>query len=146
MKNELSVFLERTNQSVGRDYRPAPLGVPKPGQLVLVDFPSFRRRSLGRRPALIISPEWVNEDALSIVVAPISSKNRLFPFHVPIKTKTLGGAVKVGEIQAVPRNCIVRFIDDKVPPLTLQEVWDKLRDLTEPPDFFFTASDHQSQK
>ena len=57
--------------------------IPESGDLVWVDFnPTLGREQAGRRPALILSPRDLSENAGFVIVAPITSRVRPFPTSV----------------------------------------------------------------
>lgn len=59
--------------------------VPDRGDVVWIDFdPQARHEQAGRRPALILSPARYNRRIRLVVLCPITSKVKGYPWEVPI--------------------------------------------------------------
>lgn len=56
---------------------------PDAGDIVWIDFtPQIGREQAGRRPALVLSPRLYNEKVGLMIVCPITSKSKGYPFEV----------------------------------------------------------------
>jgi mRNA interferase MazF len=59
--------------------------VPSMGDLIWLDFsPQFGREQAGRRPAVVLSPRFYNQNAGLVIACPITSKAKGYPFEVPM--------------------------------------------------------------
>ena len=77
--------------------------IPEAGDLVWVDFnPTLGREQAGRRPALILSPRDLSENAGFVIVAPITSRVRPFPTSVVLpKGSAIEGEILLHQIRSV---------------------------------------------
>jgi mRNA interferase MazF len=69
--------------------------LPDRGQIVVINFDPQAGSEIGkRRPALVMSPKVYNRATGLVLVCPITTKIKDYPFEVPIKTaKTVGAAL-----------------------------------------------------
>ena len=59
--------------------------IPERGDLIWMDFvPQAGREQSGRRPALVLSPRSYNERAGLVVLCPVTSKVKGYPFEVAL--------------------------------------------------------------
>jgi mRNA interferase MazF len=59
--------------------------VPDAGDLVWLDFtPQAGRQQAGRKPAVVLSPRSYNEKTSLVVVCPVTSHAKGYPFEVPV--------------------------------------------------------------
>lgn len=62
--------------------------VPGIGDLIWLNFsPQIGREQAGRRPAVVLSPRIYNENAGLLIVCPITSKTKGYPFEVPMPAR-----------------------------------------------------------
>lgn len=63
-----------------------PRHVPKQGDFVILSFdPQSGHEQKGRRPALVISNTLFNKHTGLVMVCPITSTFRNFPFHIEFR-------------------------------------------------------------
>lgn len=68
--------------------------VPNRGDIVWLNFtPQAGHEQMGRRPALILSPEKYNKKTGLAVCCPITSNVKGYPFEVEVSGKKINGAV-----------------------------------------------------
>ena len=68
--------------------------VPDRGDIVWLNFtPQAGHEQMGRRPALVLSPEKYNKKTGLAVCCPITSSVKGYPFEVNISGKKINGAV-----------------------------------------------------
>ena len=98
--------------------------IPDRGDVVWIDFdPQRGREQAGRRPALVLSPEAYNGLVGLLVLCPITSRRKGYPYEVvippglPVKGIILADQVKSFDWQA--RNAVFLC---QLPLLTVQEV------------------------
>lgn len=64
--------------------------IPKKGDIIWLNFnPQVGREQRGRRPALVISPNSYNRKVGLILVCPITSKIKGYPFEVELPEELL---------------------------------------------------------
>jgi mRNA interferase MazF len=87
--------------------------VPEKGDFVAVRFsPQSGHEQKGRRPALIISRTEFNRRTGMAFACPITSRDRGFPFHVPVEEEAeVSGVIMVEQIKSIDfRARNVRYI------------------------------------
>ncbi len=72
----------------------------------MLDFdPQSGHEQSGKRPALVISNEVFNRGTGLAIVCPITSKEKNYPFHLPLSNcKKLHGFVMVEHVKSVDYN------------------------------------------
>jgi len=60
------------------------------------------------RPCLVISPDEINRFINTIIVAPMTTKGRLYPTRVPLKFKSKRGHVVLDQIRTVDKTRLVK--------------------------------------
>ena len=75
------------------------------------------------RPCLVISPDEINHNARSVIIAPMTTKGRVFPTRVPCRFKSKDGLIVLDQIRTVDRARLVQrlgVLDGKTAILVLQ--------------------------
>jgi len=102
--------------------------IPKRGDIVWTNFdPAAGHEQVGKRPALILSPEPFNKKVLLAMAAPITSRVRGHGFEVPLNGKQINGVVlsqQVKMIDFVERG--LKFVE-KAPESVTSEVLARVR-------------------
>ena len=76
--------------------------IPKRGDIVWTNFdPAAGHEQMGKRPALILSPESFNKKILLAMAAPITSRVRGHGFEVPLNGKQIKGVVLCQQIKMI---------------------------------------------
>jgi mRNA interferase MazF len=101
--------------------------IPERGDLVWVNFnPTKGHEQNGERPAFVISPKIYNEKAGLVLLCPVTSKIKGYPFEVELKGNNIGGAILTDQIRSVDwRARRVKKIES-VPVSLAQEVRAKI--------------------
>jgi mRNA interferase MazF len=73
------------------------------------------------RPALIISPDEMNEHIGTVIVAPMSTKGRKYPTRIPCNFQGQDGWVLLDQIRTVDKGRLVRRLG-KLPGESNQQV------------------------
>jgi mRNA interferase MazF len=74
---------------------------PRRGDIVWLEFaPTIGHEQSGRRPAIVLSPTEYNEKVGLMLVSPITSKSKNYPFEVILKGK-VKGVILVDQIRSV---------------------------------------------
>jgi len=105
--------------------------LPDRGDLVWIDFtPQAGHEQAGRRPGLVLSPRAYHNRTPFVVVCPITSKVKGYPFEVALPPGLpVGGVVLADQVTSLDRR--VRQLDPagSVPEAVLQQVLAKLAPL-----------------
>jgi mRNA interferase MazF len=77
--------------------------VPKKGDFIAVTFdPQSGHEQRGRRPALVVSNTLFNEHTGLAMVCPLTTRDRIFPFHVAIHDHPeVTGFVMVEQVKSI---------------------------------------------
>ncbi len=108
--------------------------VPSGGDIVWAELsPTLGTEQSGRRPALVVTPLRYNEISTRVLVCPITSVIRSWPFEVllPPSTKTVG-CVLVDQIRSIDRAARVFRHIETVPEHVLEDVVTRLTALLQP--------------
>ena len=75
--------------------------VPRKGEFITLSFdPQAGHEQNGRRPALVLSNDLFNRHTGLVIVCPITSTDRRFPFHLPVpQSSSLTGFVMVEQVK-----------------------------------------------
>ena len=98
--------------------------IPKKGDIIWINFnPQSGREQMGRRPALVISPNIYNHKVGLIVVCPITTKVKNYPFEVNIPDGlTISGVVLADQVKSLDYRTREAEFVCKIPSETLAEV------------------------
>ena len=76
--------------------------IPKRGDIVWTNFNAAAwHEQMGKRPALILSPESFNEKILLAMAAPITSRVRGHGFEVPVNEIKIKGVVLCQQVKMI---------------------------------------------
>jgi mRNA interferase MazF len=76
--------------------------VPDAGDLVWLDFdPQAGREQGRRRPALVLTDRGYNRASGLVVVCPLTSKRKPYPFALPVVVDKVEGAVLVDHLKSM---------------------------------------------
>ena len=76
--------------------------VPDAGDLVWLDFdPQAGREQGRRRPALVLTQQNYNRASGLIIVCPLTSKRKPYPFALPVDLNKVEGAVLVDHLKSL---------------------------------------------
>lgn len=77
--------------------------IPQKGDFVTITFdPQSGHEQRGRRPALVISNTLFNEHTGLAIVCPLTSTERVFPFHVAVvNDPAVSGFVMVEQVKSI---------------------------------------------
>ncbi len=75
------------------------------------------------RPCLVISPNEINHNARTVIVAPMTTKGRVYPTRVPCRFKRKDGLIVLDQIRTVDRARLIKrmgALDGKTEKSVLQ--------------------------
>ncbi|WP_293867289.1 type II toxin-antitoxin system PemK/MazF family toxin [uncultured Alsobacter sp.] len=86
------------------------LPVLSEGDVVLVRFdPAFGHEQTGTRPALVVSRSIYNALSSFVVVCPLTTNAKAWPFKLPLPTQsTVKGFVLADQLKSIDRRRVVR--------------------------------------
>jgi mRNA interferase MazF len=106
---------------------------PARGDLIWIDFnPQAGHEQSGRRPALVLSPQPYNSKVGLVILCPITSKEKGFPFEVKIpEGLKVGGAILSDQVKSLDWKERCAEFACKAPPATVREALNKILTLLE---------------
>ena len=76
--------------------------VPEAGDIAWLDFdPQAGREQGRRRPALVLTDQAYNRSSGLVVVCPLTSKRKPYPFALPVVVDRVEGAVLVDHLKSM---------------------------------------------
>jgi mRNA interferase MazF len=76
--------------------------VPQAGDIVWLNFdPQAGREQNRRRPALVLTDQGYNRASGLVVVCPLTSKRKPYPFALPVVVDQVEGAVLVDHLKSL---------------------------------------------
>jgi mRNA interferase MazF len=76
--------------------------VPKAGEIVWIDFdPQAGREQAKRRPALVVTEQSYNRASGLVIVCPLTSRRKPYPFALPAVVGKIEGAVLVDHLKSM---------------------------------------------
>jgi mRNA interferase MazF len=99
------------------------LYVPDAGDIVWLDFdPQAGREQGRRRPALVLTDRSYNGASGLVVVCPLTSKRKPYPFSLPVVLDKVEGAVLVDHLKSVDWKVRAVKFHSKADPALLNRV------------------------
>lgn len=82
---------------------------PKRGDVHLIALDPTRGREIKKtRPCVIISPDELNAHLQTVIVAPLTSSGKAYPFRVPCVFGRKHGLIVLDQIRTVDRERLLR--------------------------------------
>ncbi len=102
--------------------------IPARGDIIWLDFnPQKGKEQAGKRPALVLSPYSHNAASGLVIVCPITSRIKNYPFEVPLDSKSeVSGAVLVNQIRSIDWKMRKTEYGGKSSAKVLEEVFGRL--------------------
>lgn len=101
--------------------------IPDRGDVVWVDFnPTKGHEQDGRRPAFVVSPKIYNEKSGLMLICPVTSKIKNYPFEVVLGGKHITGVVLTDQLRTF--DWLARRAEkiEKVKYIVVEEVKSKI--------------------
>jgi mRNA interferase MazF len=83
------------------------------------------------RPCLVVSPDEINHNIRTVIVAPLTTKGQPYPTRVPCRFRGKKGQVVLDQIRTVDRSRLIKKLG-KVSGKTAAAVLDVLREMFAP--------------
>ncbi len=97
--------------------------VPEAGDVAWLDFdPQAGREQGRRRPALVLTDKTYNRASGLVIVCPLTSKRKPYPFALPVVIDRVEGAVLVDHIKSVDWEARKAAFHSKADPVLLSQV------------------------
>ena len=97
--------------------------VPDAGDLVWLDFdPQAGREQRRRRPALVLTQQNYNRASGLIVVCPLTSERKPYPFALPVDLNKVEGAVLVDHLKSLDWKARNAKFHSKAEPALVKKV------------------------
>ncbi len=97
--------------------------VPDAGDIAWLDFdPQAGREQAKRRPALVLTDLAYNRASGLVVVCPLTSKRKLYPFALPVLVDKVEGSVLVDHLKSVDWRARDAAFHSKADPALLTRV------------------------
>jgi len=82
---------------------------PRRGDVHLIGLGPTRGREIKKtRPCVIISPDELNAHLQTVIVAPLTSSGKAYPFRVPCVFDKKAGLIVLDQIRTVDRERLLR--------------------------------------
>jgi mRNA interferase MazF len=105
---------------------------PRRGEVYLITLDPTRGREIKKtRPCIVVSPDELNAYLQTVIVAPLTSAGKPYPFRVACEFEKKAGHVVLDQIRTVDRERLVRKLG-ALSSRTLDNVLRLLREMFEP--------------
>jgi len=71
-------------------------------------YPTVGSKIRKSRPCLVISPDQINRHMQTVIVAPMTTRGRRYPFRVPCRFQSKDGHIALDQIRAIDRSRVAR--------------------------------------
>ena len=97
--------------------------VPRAGDIVWLDFdPQAGREQAKRRPALVLTEQSYNKASGLVIVCPLTSRRKPYPFALPVTVDQVEGAVLVDHLKSMDWTARQATFHSKADPALLTKV------------------------
>ena len=80
------------------------------------------------RPALVISPDEMNDHLSTLIIAPMTSRGRPYPTRIPCRVQGKQGQIVMDQIRTIDRARLVRRLG-RISPSTQREILSALGEM-----------------
>ncbi len=102
---------------------------PRRGEVHLVGLDPTRGREMKKpRPCVVVSPDELNAHLQTVIVAPLTSVGKPYPFRVPCQFERKSGSIVLDQIRTVDRERLLRRVGS-IPAPTLERILAVLREM-----------------
>jgi mRNA interferase MazF len=99
--------------------------VPEVGDIAWLDFdPQAGREQGRRRPAVVLTDQAYNRASGLVVICPLTSKRKPYPFALPVVVDKVEGAVLVDHLKSMDWKARKAVFHSKADPALLAKVRD----------------------
>lgn len=80
-------------------------------EIVLVNLdPTIGSEIQKTRPCVVISPDEINHNLKTVVIAPMTTKSRSYPTHVKVRHNNQAGWVVIDQIKTIDKVRIIKVL------------------------------------
>jgi len=102
------------------------------GGVYLVELDPTRGSEIQKtRPCVVVSPDELNAHLGTVIVAPMTTKGRPYPWRVPCRFRNTAGTVVVDQLRTVDRERLVQRLG-VLPEATMLEILERLTEFFAP--------------
>lgn len=102
------------------------------GDVCLIDLNPTRGGEIQKtRPCVVVSPDELNANLRTLIVAPLTTGSHPYPFRVPYRSAGKLGHVVLDQVRTVDRERLVRRLG-RIAPGTLSRVLAVLQEMFAP--------------
>ncbi|HET9886349.1 MAG TPA: type II toxin-antitoxin system PemK/MazF family toxin [bacterium] len=102
------------------------------GEIYIVDLRPSRGGEIRKaRPCLVVSPDELNKQLATFIVAPLTSGRHAYPFRVPCTFQGKSGHIVLDQIRTIDRERLLRRMG-KLPTATMTKVLALLQEMFAP--------------
>ncbi len=102
---------------------------PKRGEVVLVALdPTRGSENRKTRPCVVVSPDEINAHLRTVIVAPLTTGGKNYPFRVRCRFANRSGEVVIDQLRTIDRERVVRHLG-RISPATLAQVISTLQEM-----------------
>ncbi len=103
--------------------------VPSRGEVYLVELDPTRGSEIRKtRPCLIVSPDELNHHLRTVIVAPLTTGGRPYPWRIPARFQRRAGVVALDQLRTVDAERLARRLG-AIAPETLTAALGVLREM-----------------
>lgn len=107
------------------------MNAPRRGDVFLVSLDPTRGREIRKtRPCAIVSPDELNDQLSTFLVAPMTTGGHPYPFRIPCRFRKKDGYVVLDQLRTVDRDRLVRRLG-RLSSRTLSRALAVLREMFE---------------
>lgn len=107
------------------------VNAPRRGDVFLVSLDPTRGREIRKtRPCAIVSPDELNDQLSTFLVAPMTTGGHPYPFRIPCRFRKKDGYVVLDQLRTVDRDRLVRRLG-RLSSRTLSRALAVLREMFE---------------
>jgi mRNA interferase MazF len=102
------------------------------GDVFMVDLrPARGGRIRKQRPCVVVSPDELNLDLGTLIIAPLTTGGHPYPFRVACRFQGKSGNIVLDQVRVVDRTRLVRRLG-RLSPATLEKALQILREMFAP--------------
>ena len=99
------------------------------GEVYLVALDPTRGSEIQKtRPCLVVSPDELNQHLRTVIIAPMTTGGRAYPWRPPCRFQTRAGFVALDQLRTVDRERLARRLG-RLGPVTLASVLTILQEM-----------------
>lgn len=102
------------------------------GDVFLIDLDPTRGSEIQKtRPCVVVSPDELNAHLRTVIVAPLTTGGKRYPFRVACRFLNKNGQVVLDQLRTVDRERLIRYLG-RLSPQAFERVLAVLHEMFEP--------------